>query len=492
MKSTQEDLQNYWEDVKLHIGFPNLDFPSFTKNQIDTASINMHTKKITIDEDFFEKISRYGSEEEAFKAITAHEANHYMLCPYDLKTLILLDFEATKVNESAGADLANYFEDVIINIDLIERGLEGINKIYYDAGEISSFSETMKALYTNLTGLYFGMKNENLINKNILKKANLIDYYSVDKDSLRFNLRNFVELFSPIYDSSCDKKEHINYNDYSSFEIAQSFKEVIKELSPQEFKDIQKYASQKGILNYSGVQDLSDYYQAITKKYFLKIANKEITNVTEEITLNEWDVDMPSNKVDVFRSNAKFYPGISLGRKSKYLFENEMHEKEDAPDALLLIDSSISMTNPINYRSNAVMAGFIIADFYLKKIKEVAVLNFGCQSLIQEYTCNRKKIYETLLKYQDSYTTIELSDVVALTSQRKMDVYLISDEEIFNYQMLIELFEQNNNIKHVSIIGVDSNLQSCSNKIKRYNLNSDKDFLKFAKTEVRNRNEVYL
>ena len=324
MKSTKEELQNYWDDVKLHIGFPNLDFPNFTNNQIDTAAINMYTKKIIIDQEFFEKVSRYCSEEEAFKAISAHEANHYMLCPYDLKTLILLDFEATKINEVAGADLANHFEDVIVNLDLIEKNLDGINKIYYDLGETSSFSETMRGLYTDLTGLYFGMKNEKLINKEILKKASLIDYSSVDKDSLRINIKRFVELFAPIYNSSSNINKHLNYNDYSPFEIAQSFKDVVKELSPQEFKDVQNYVKQKGILNCSGIQDLSDYYQAITKKYFLKIANKEITRVKEEHTLTEWDIDVSSNRVDVFRSNAKFYPGISLAQKSKYVFEKEI------------------------------------------------------------------------------------------------------------------------------------------------------------------------
>jgi len=247
MKSSKEDLQKYWEEVKQELGFPNLSFPRLTEKEINTASINMHTKDIIMSKSFFEKVSKYGSEKEAFKAISAHEANHYMLCPYDLKTLMLLDFEATKINNSSGTDLANYFEDVIVNLDLVERGMPGINKIYYDFGDVSEFTETLRKVYSDLTGLYFGMRKEYLVNKEILKKAKKIDYYSTDKDSLRFNIKNFVQLFTPLYDASSNIDKHIDYDDYSPFEIEQAFKEVVKELSPQEFKDVQEYAKQKGI-----------------------------------------------------------------------------------------------------------------------------------------------------------------------------------------------------------------------------------------------------
>lgn len=487
-----ENFQNQWETVKEQLGYPNINIPKITKGKVDTACINMQTKEIEINQDFLNEVAKYGSNEEAFEVIAAHEANHYVLCPYDLKTLMLLDFEANKINNQTGTDLANYFEDVIINIDLVNKGFDGIKKAYYEFGTPDAFTETLRALYMVKTDHNFGLQNEELINYPALKAANQIDYENTEKEALRKNVKDFTIIFSQLNPPKRKFTNALDYDRYSDFDIDDAFKGMMRELTPEEYAQAKEYAKQKNISNRILDRTLAEYYEAITKKYYLKIAQKTKTKIDEEETITPWETADSINNVDVFKSNAKYYPDITKKKSSLRKLAKENVEGEEAPNALIAIDSSASMTNPYKEKSYAVMAGFIIADFYLKKTKNVAILNFGDQSIIQDYTFFRKKIQDGLLTYQRGLTSINIYEFLNLATKTPADIYIISDEAISNYDSLISGINTNPNIKNVSIIGVESYKKTNSPKIRRYALNEEKDFLKFATKEVKKRNEEYI
>ncbi len=483
------ELNEAWEEVKHLMGYPVLKFPLITTKDVETASINMITKEIKISETFMKRLSQYVSEKDAFKIISAHEVSHHTYCPYDLKTLMSLDFEMTKIM-GRPTKITNWFTDVFVNLDIIEKGIE-INKAYWLSEELSIFQETIKELYTKKTGLFFGQKNKNFVNKEVLNKALKLDYKNTEINTLKDTAIKFAKIFSDIYSNEEASDSLNDYTKYSDSDVDDAFKDLVKTLSPEDFYEAIKYAEKTNITQKITTKNLKDYYHSLSKKYFLKIVKEKETIIGEEQRIKEWDSEDSISSINIYRSNAKFIPGISLSSKSYFNEYRGLDKKQKIPDALILLDSSASMDNPGIKLSKAVMAGFIISDFYLKNKKSVAVINFSSFAKLNNFSYNRSSVYDGLILYQGEYTNIDLS-VVDSVVKNDVDIYLISDEAIDNYLDFESFIAAKPNIKNITVMGINSFNSKKHPKITRYCVRSEDDFLKFAVKDLSIKKEAYL
>jgi len=71
-------------------------------------------------------------------------------------------------------------------------------------------------------------------------------------------------------------------------------------------------------------------------------------------------------------------------------------------DCVIVIDSSDSMRYA---RKKISRKGIAIADKYLAKGKKVAVFNFGCRSIITDFSENKRKIHQAIRRYQGGGST---------------------------------------------------------------------------------------
>ena len=107
-----------------------------------------------------------------------------------------------------------------------------------------------------------------------------------------------------------------------------------------------------------------------------------------------------------------------------------------------MIDSSGSMKNPGHALSYAVLGAACACDTYLRNDARVAVYNFGDAAAggrqILSYTRCREEIYQSLCRYFGGGTHFALEDIESLQNQGAPDIFLISDMQITNLEILIQ------------------------------------------------------
>jgi hypothetical protein len=85
-----------------------------------------------------------------------------------------------------------------------------------------------------------------------------------------------------------------------------------------------------------------------------------------------------------------------------------------------------------------------IADKYLAKGKNVAVFNFGCRSIITDFSKNKCKIYRSIKKYQGGPTILNTTLLGNLTEDYRgsLHINVISDMDIFNFKDFIAFVKE--------------------------------------------------
>lgn len=441
-----------WEDLKEQLGYPNLKMPEILDDKIggaETASINMRTKEIVISKKFMDDLKL--PFDISYKAISGHEANHYVTCPYDLKTLLLLTYEASKSGEKNADALTNYFEDVVINIDLVKRDINEIAEVYKAMDSTHIIDETLRALYYLRTGLDFGIKKKKHVDKEALKQINKLDYENLDTNSLRKNAKEFARIMNPLLEH--DRKQDMGHSkkyavidnhgfeNYSGQDIYNVANSLADELEPGEYKEVMNKLPKRLKL----ASDITSYYEKLSRNFPVTILSKKIQsgNILLHYSDSEWDVGDDVHEIDIYKSKGKIFPGIT--RKKTYLKKPRFTgsiESDSTPDALIILDSSGSMSDPEISRSYAVLGGFCIANQYLKRNKRIAVSNFSDHTKNLDFSTDKKKIYSSLLQYEGLGTILDLQKVQNLIdSTEECDIYLITDMAISNQDSVYSFFD---------------------------------------------------
>lgn len=470
-----------WEAVCKNLGYPNLMKPKIVDGKkfgVSTAQINMKSKEILISKDFMNELKI--PYELSFTGISAHEANHYVTCPFNLKTKIVLDLEANSVNNEHGFIISNYFQDVIINLDLIKRNITEIVDVYSGIDTVHRVDETLRALYYLKTGLNFGLRNKNNVDVEVLKNLSVLNYDSLDIQEMKKNLRLFAEYLSPLFVSDEEPKMFIDsglFKETSSQDIDRSLREIASEFTPEEYSIAKKILG----LTQDDLIDKIDYYEALSLKYPLTVRKKEkkFGKISLDYSISNWDFDDGFSSVDYYKSSGKIFPGITKKRTS--IEKNIMlpyKTEKDIPDALIIIDSSGSMVNPFHEKSNAVLASYVVSNYYLRRNKKVGVINFSSYSNFLDFSINKGEIFKSLIEFQGGGTTLNSSlieKVVCENSKNSKDVYLITDFEIENRDDIVKKLVKSKKTNRINIFIIGSGNDYSKGKLKVHRVESEND-----------------
>ncbi len=466
--SVNQIMQESWVDVLELLGHPNLKEPRIIDGS-DTAYINMDTKEICVYDGFINRTKL--PLDVFFKGVLAHEANHYVTLPYDLKTNILLNYEASKASKANANALSNYFSDAVINLDLVDRGVVEISDIYKDMNSKSMVTKTVSALYNNQTGLDFG--DITGVDKRRVRKLAKLDYKNLELDSLRQNCFHFALILSDLEIE--DEPPGVMYEPGSNPQVLD---DIVKEISPGEL-----HAFNNGL---NSKLDLIDYYQRLSEYYGLNIKKVPNISYTKSTAYSDWEVGIPIHQIDFLKSKGKIIPGIT---KYKHITKTGSEEREDGlPNATIIIDSSGSMIPPHHEVSPAVVSAFCIANNYLDKGKKVGVANFSSSTSISGYLADRDKVCKRILDYQCGGTDLDLVKLNKFID-KESDIYVLSDMFIEDLTKVVNYF--NNKSNRTSFFHIDP-MQKLTNlgKINYYPITNLAQLPDLVINEVNNRNGV--
>jgi uncharacterized protein with von Willebrand factor type A (vWA) domain len=134
------------------------------------------------------------------------------------------------------------------------------------------------------------------------------------------------------------------------------------------------------------------------------------------------------------------------------------------PDLILMIDSSGSMTNPAEAKSNAVLGAFCAAKEYLKKESRIGVVNFSSQTYAYGFSRDYAKIASNLVHYQDGGTELdgEAIDKLVSSTKKEADIILITDGGIYNLDSVMNNLNDKSNTNRISILYIDGSSRSRS------------------------------
>ncbi|MFC1887116.1 hypothetical protein ACFLZM_08710, partial [Thermodesulfobacteriota bacterium] len=172
-----------------------------------------------------------------------------------------------------------------------------------------------------------------------------------------------------------------------------------------------------------------------------------------------WEVGSPFHDIDPWTSFGKIMPGITQTWQRQ---EGEVFSREEGtPDCIVIIDSSGSMTDPKQHLSYSVLGAACACDTYLRHKARVAVCNFSDASVggqrILPYSRNRREIYRVICHYFGGGTQVKLKEIKALQTENPPDIFLITDMQITNLELLIAYFNECKN--RVTAVHIGDNRQ---------------------------------
>jgi hypothetical protein len=389
--------------------------------------------------------------------------------------------EAKKVlEEKETAERAtDYFMDVVADTYCVNQKDTPLPKIYrhLDRGVLD---EAIHALYQKIWGVDLGVEG----NEEVARKLSRIPY--LDRNRWRESIRRFAKVIEPLLKREEDFEEDPNgqnaldrhgLEQYSSEEIEQGLKELaLDTATPADFKDI-VHDFEEEILEATQLmeQDMglgagksldADilYYMKLAENFALPIIKKpmEKSGALYPHHHAPWEVGSPYQDVDPWTSFGKIMPGITQRWQR---LEGEMFGREEGiPDCMVVIDSSGSMTNPKQHRSDAVLGAACACDAYLRNDARVAVYNFSDvyarSRQVLPYTRDRRRIYQTLCHYFGGGTRLLVEDIHLLQTDRIPDIFMITDMQIANLEKLIQYFNECKNRVTAIHIGENKHVET--------------------------------
>jgi len=191
--------------------------------------------------------------------------------------------------------------------------------------------------------------------------------------------------------------------------------------------------------------------------------------------IKSWEADDPYTNIDVFNSYCKIMPDITKTKIKTQDSIEEPGQSKSIPDLLLMIDSSISMDNPANENSNAVLGSICAARQYLKKGSRVAVVNFSSRTEVYDFSSDYNQVAEGIIRYQSGGTHLnaDVIDDIVSKSEKDLDIMLITDGGIANIIDVMDSLNKKKKTNRVTILNIDSWLSFESENV--YGVSKDKE-----------------
>jgi hypothetical protein len=180
-----------------------------------------------------------------------------------------------------------------------------------------------------------------------------------------------------------------------------------------------------------------------------------------------WEAGKPVYDIDPWKSFGKMMPGLT---KSWRRIEGEIYgHGYGTPDCMVILDSSGSMVDPRKEISHAVLGSGCAADAYLRNGARVAVYNFSDagagDELILPYTHDRRRIYGALCRYFGGGTKLVLKTIQAIQTEQLPDIFLITDMQITNLEILVQYLNECKNRVTAVHIGKNKHTEAFQQKV---------------------------
>jgi len=509
----KEILERKWPEVKRKHLFPQLPVPQLVEGEGDVA-LEIKSKQISISASFIEQFEGRMAEEEVIEALLDHGITHYMYCPWDFHTHLLLYNEAKKVvkDKEMAQRATEYFIDVVANTYCVKERETKIPELYRHLPK-EGVQEVIASLYQEIWGVDLGISGH----EDKVRRLVRIPY--LEKKRWRESIKKFTKAIEDILQKEIEQErtsekraqnplgDH-SFSNYSLEEIDKGLREFASTVEDiQEFKeaveDLKDELAEKGYTSGGmgrGAGNPIDadllFYMKLAENYTLPIRKlpMERSGDLHPHSHAPWEIGKPFADIDVWTSFGKIMPGVTQTWVRR---EGEVYgELESTPDCLIIIDSSGSMTNPRERLSYAVLGAACACNAYLKNDARVAVYNFSDafrgNKLLLDYCTEKERIYRAICRYFGGGTALDLDDILFLLGQaERSDIFIITDMQITNLEKLIELFNRIDN--RVTAVHLGHNVHTARfmegtkkrKNISLYNVKNKEDIPKIVLGKIR-------
>ncbi len=421
--------------------------------------LDIRDKRISISQDFVEQMSLKLNPEAVIEGLLDHAVSHYLYCPWDLATHLKLYAAAKSVlkDREMASKATDYFMDVVADTSCVDQKDTALPNLYrhLDKGPLD---RVIHALLQRIWGMDLGEPGY----RDIARKLSRLPY--LDRAAWPRSMRRFAGALQHLLemdkndsagrDASSPMGRH-TLGQYTAEEIEEGFRELARDAaSPDEFKEIihdfndeimEASRSGRPAMGLGAGRSLDAnllYYMKLAENYLLPIRRKPMEKSGALYPHHHipWESSHPFHDVDPWTSFGKIMPGIT---QTWQRHEGEVYGREEGvPDCILVIDSSASMTNPQQKLSHAVLGAACAGDAYLRNGSRVAVYNFSDADAggrrILDYSDSRSDIYRTICHYFSGGTRLRVEHIEMLQKDPRPDIFLITDMQITNLQLLIQ------------------------------------------------------
>jgi hypothetical protein len=440
--------------------FPELPAPKCAEGE-QRVGLDIKGKKISISREFVLEMSQKMEPQEVFEGLLDHAVSHYLYCPWDLSTHLKLYKEAKGAlkDKQMAHRATDYFMDVVADTHCVSQKDTLLPRIYRHLNG-GILDEVIHALYQRIWGVDLGVVEHDEVSR----KLSRLPY--LDRSRWKGSIRRFAKLIRSLLEEE-ERSGALNQSSpmgshklqqYSSEEINKGLRDLAMDSgTPSEFKEtVHDFGEEMleailpeeamGVGRGRPLDADMLYYMKLADNYLLPIRKKPMKKTGSLYPHHHvpWEAGKPYQDIDPWTSFGKIMPGISQvwQRRDGELFGQE----QGVPDCVVIIDSSGSMTNPRQHLSYAVLGAGCACDAYLRNGAHVAVYNFsdahaGDRQILPYSRC-RKDIYRTLSRYFGGGTRLLLGNIKALQTDRVPDIFLITDMQITNLEILIEYFNE--------------------------------------------------
>lgn len=459
MADLENGLNKAWSRVRKGHLYPELPYPAWDEGTA-RVGLNIRCKKISISRTFVEQMSLSIDPPEVIEGLLDHAVSHHLYCPFSFATHLKLTAAAKSILKDGdmARKAADRFMDVVADTVCLSRKQTPLPKIYRHLDK-SPLDEIITALCQIIWDVDLGVPNTPEAAYGLARIA------YTDRSRWMESIQRFVRLLEPYLEMEKENGSPSappamgchGIEQYSPQEIKDGLRELADGTSsPLEFaelihdfeKDIARAVESPGIglgEQLPGVEDTDIvYYMKLAENYLLPVrkAHMAKSGFLYPYQHVPWEAGRPYQDIDIWTSFGKLLPGIT---QTWERVEGEVFGREEGiPDCIVMIDSSGSMKNPRNGLSYAVLGAACACDTYLRNDARVAVYNFGDAGAggrrILSYTRCREEIYQSLCRYFGGGTHCRVEDVESLQRRGVPDIFLISDMQITNLEILIEYF----------------------------------------------------
>jgi hypothetical protein len=381
----------------------------------------------------------------ALEGFFALNLNYWAKHPYDLKTVLLEEFWLKDFEKRS--EIRELFDELVSALDLIfNRGIEELIEYYRLAPLRGKHDTLLRAYIQRVTGEELVEVSEEVGRR--VDELMKIDFLDLSRIRLRMNLMRFANLVEDLIEGFEVK---IRIEDVSKEDLRQTLREAAWELDVKEFEDLCAFIGKK--LEREVKRPRKLWYIEKSRRYsiYIQPLSKTGSLYPSEIREFEFEDIEAFNPVE---SYGKLIPGIA----KKFVFEDFEGIVGRIADAVIVIDSSGSMTDPERSISHAVLGAFVIARNYLENGARVGVVNFSNKNLNLLPT-RGDAVFDQLILYQGGGTHLDVEELKAYLGrvESQPDLIMITDGGIENIEEVLEFVTK---IKSLTLIWIKRHVKS--------------------------------